>query len=209
MGVIDHEVRYEQTLKTIESIRERAPGSIIMLLDSSPEPVEEFKFQTIKSKVDYFISLFNHSRALELGNMGLKSPAECYIMIVALDIIQNLNIPDIRRIFKITGRAELTDNFNIDYYDDPALNGKYVFQTPVISWMSPSLKLVNTRLWSFSYDLLDEVNQIVRAAYNDCMNTNYDLEHVYYKLINKDKLVGQKVIGLKCQVAGNGVMVDE
>ena len=101
----------------MESIKERAPGSIIFLLDSSPQPVEQEKVDTLKPMVDYYVSLFNHTHSMELSNKGLKSPAECYIMTVAIDIIRNMNFGDINRIFKITGRAELSDRFHIEDYD--------------------------------------------------------------------------------------------
>jgi hypothetical protein len=209
IGLLSPEVRYEQTLNTIKSIREKANGSLILLVDSSPQPVEQTYIDDIKSKVDYFITLSNHTHAIELGNAGLKSPAECYVMVIALDIIRNLALPDIKRVFKITGRGELTDRFNIEDYDNPEMNGKYVFKASVESWMARQLRLVDTRLWSFDYKMFEEVNQLVRDAYSDCMATRMDLEHTYYKLIDKQKLFEKDVIGMKCQLASDGVIIDE
>jgi hypothetical protein len=209
IGVLTPEVRYEQTLNTIKSIREKANGSLILLVDSSPQPVEPSYLEDIKSKVDHFISLSNHTHALELGNAGLKSPAECYVMVIALDIIKNLALTNVERVFKITGRGELTDRFNIEDYNNPDMKGKYVFKTSVPSWMARQLRLVDTRLWSFDYSLFEEVNQLVRDAYSDCMATHWDLEHTYYKLLDKTKLFEKDVIGLKCQLASDGVIIDE
>jgi hypothetical protein len=209
IGIIPENVRYEQTLETIKSIKDKAPGSKIFLLDSSPTPLEQEKIDTLRKEVDYFISLFNHTHAIELGNKGLKSAAECYIMIVALDIIRNLNYGDVNRVFKITGRATLTDNFRIEDYDNPDMKGKYVFKTPVVSWMSPMFKLVDTRLWSFDYSLLDQTNQMVRDAYQDCMTGPFDLEHVYYKKLDKEKLFTKDVIGLQCVLASDGTLINE
>ena len=209
IGVLTPEVRYQQTLNTIKSIRDKVKDSIILLMDSSPLPVEEHMIEDIKTKVDHFITLSNHTHALELGNAGLKSPAECYIMVIAIDVIKNLALPGIKRVFKITGRAELTDRFNIEDYEDTTIDGKYVFKSSVPSWMARQLRLVDTRLWSFDYNQLDEVNQLVRDAYSDCMVSHWDLEHVYYKLIDKTKLIEKDVIGLKCQLASDGVIVDE
>lgn len=209
VGVIDPETRYNQTLRTIESIKERAPGSMILLLDSSPE-LEQHKVDNLRSQVDYFISLSNHTLAMELATNGLKSPGECYIMAVAIDVIRNLAKLDVQRVFKITGRAELTDEFNIEDYNNPEMKNKYVFQEPVVSWMSQQIKLVNTRLWSFDYDMLDEVDNLVREAFEETMKGRFDLEHTYYMLIeDKDRIFGMERIGLKCQVASNGVMVNE
>jgi hypothetical protein len=209
IGLIDTQTRYTQTLKTIQSIKDRVPGSIIIMIDSSAH-IEEEKVTTIKSQVNYFISLANHKFAQELNDKGLKSQGECYIMIIALDVIRNLGLADIKRVFKITGRAELTDNFKIEDYDNPEMKGKYVFKTPVVSWMSQHLKLVDTRLWSFDYNLLDDVEGgLIRPAYEETMQGRFDLEHTYYKLLPKDLLFGKDVIGLTCQLASCGTIINE
>lgn len=207
VGVIDNETRYNQSLKTVETLRQKDPNAKIFMFDSSPNLVEDFKIKEFRSRVDYFVTLSNHSHAIELGNAGNKSAGECYIMIVALDIIKNLNFKNINRIFKITGRSELTDDFDIEYYSNDDLRGKFVFKTPVISWMSPSLKLVDTRLWSFSYDMIDDVDIMIREAYEKCMTGTLDLEHVYYNLLDKEKLIEKDVLGLTCQVSNDGTIV--
>ena len=208
IGVLTPEVRYQQTLNTIKSIRDKVKDSIILLLDSSPQPVEEYMIENIKTKVDQFITLSNHTHSLDLGNAGLKSPAECYIMVIAIDVIKNMALTGIKRVFKITGRAELTDQFNIDDYDE-SITGKYVFKTSTESPVARQLKYIDTRLWSFDFKQLDEVNQLLRDSYSECMTTDMDLGHVFYKLIDKDNLFEKDVIGLRCQLASDGVIVDE
>ena len=47
IGLISDEDRFKQTVRTVESIKEKAPGSIIFLLDSSPQPVEKEKIDTL------------------------------------------------------------------------------------------------------------------------------------------------------------------
>jgi len=204
VGVIDDETRYNQTFKTIDSIRQKAPDSIIFLFDSSPTFVEDYKLKELKPKVDYFISLSNHTHSIELGNKGLKDAAECYIMIVALDIIKNLNFKNVRRIFKITGRSELTDDFDINYYSDPEIKGKYVFKAPVVSWISPTLRFLDTKIWSFSHDMIDETDKLVRGVYDKIMSETLDMHHIYFKLIDKEKLIEKDVIGLFVQSSKNG-----
>ena len=210
IGIIDNETRYSQTLNTIQSIRNKVKDAVILLVDSSPEPLEQEKIDNLKSKTDYFITLFNHALAVELANSGLKSQAECYIMIIALDVIRNLALKDVNRVFKITGRAELTDNFHVEDYDNPEMQGKYVFKTPVTSWMTSQLKLVDTRLWSFDYPMLDETEKLIRQTYEECMSKpQFDLEHTYYRLLDKSKLFEKDVIGLKCQLASCGTIINE
>jgi hypothetical protein len=130
-------------------------------------------------------------------------------MVIALDVIRNLSLTSVDRVFKITGRGELTERFNIEDYNNPDMVNKFVFKTSVNSWMAKQLKLVDTRLWSFDYKLFEEANKLVRDSYSDCMATNWDLEHTYYKLLDKTKLIERDVIGLKCQIASTGEIVDE
>lgn len=211
MGILSNETRHQQTIKTIESIRKKAPGSLILMIDSSPVEIEPEITKEFSSKVEYFVSLSNHQHAIECANRGLKSPGELYIMVVALDIIRNLTLTGVQRVFKITGRGELTDRFDIsDYEFNPEMKNKYVFKKAVKSWMHPDLKLVDTRLWSFDYTMLDEVDKMVREAFTECMATGWDIEHVYYKLIeDKDRIFEKDVIGMKCQLASTGDIIDE
>lgn len=209
IGIIPHDVRYQQTLDTIKSIKEKTKDSLIILLDSSTTPLDLETVQELKSKTDYFISLLNHKQAMELSSNGMKSPGEIYIMVTALDIIKNLTLQNVNRVFKITGRGELTDRFNIEDYDNPEMKGKYVFKKSVVSWMHPDIKLVDTRLWSFDHSMLDEVDKMLRDSFPECINTGWDLEHVYYKMIDKDKLFEKDVIGVKCQLASTGDLIDE
>lgn len=210
MGILSNETRQQQTIKTIESIREKSPGALILMLDSSPVEIEPEITKEFSSKVDYFVSLSNHKHAIECANSGLKSPGELYIMVVALDIIRNLTLTGVQRVFKITGRGELSVRFNISDYDNPEMKNKYVFKKAVQSWMHPNLKLVDTRLWSFDYNMLEEVDKLVRNAFAECMATGWDIEHVYYKLIeDKDRIFEKDVIGMKCQLASTGDIIDE
>jgi hypothetical protein len=204
VGLIDHETRYNQTLNTIKSIRDKVKDSIIVFVDSSPIPIPEDKLEKIKKQCDYFVYLFNHSRALEMGEQGLKTPGEAYNMIVAFDIIRSNNMQNAKRIFKITGRAELTDDFDISYYETDEVKGKYVFKKRNGSWMSKALQLVDTRLWSFDYDMIEEVANTMVSVYNDYFTTGWDMEHLIFKIINKEKLIEKEVLGLKCQVSSDG-----
>jgi len=209
IGIYDPETRYQQTLKTIKSIKDKVPDALILLVDSSPEPLDDEWINTLRSEVSYFVSLMTHQHASDLANRGMKSAGECYSMVVALDVIRNLALTNINRVFKITGRAKLTDNFHIEDYDNPGMKGSYVFKTPVVSWMSQHLKLVDTRLWSFDHSMLDEAEQLVRYAYEETMQGRFDLEHAYYKLLPKDRLFEMPVIGLTCQLASCGTIINE
>ena len=205
-GVFTKEQRYEQTLNTIKSIRNKVSNSFILLSDSGPNPVPEEWIEHLTEICDDV--LFVKDPTLEQLNMyRMQTPAEIHNMKNALSYLKNLNLLGIDRVFKITGRAELTDDFNIiQYISNPAIKDKYVFKKSVDSWMGKGLKLYDTRIWSFDYSMIDEVIAMHSGAFDTACSSALDLEHVYYQLIPPEKVVEKEVLGLRCFVASDGTI---
>jgi len=203
-SVIQLEKRYEQTLETINSIRNKVPDSIIVLAESSPDPVPQEMLDFLVTKVDYLLKNSNNPDIIQLGKCGQQSPAEAYSLYMTLDFIENLNLPNVQRVFKVTGRGQLTDDFNIEDYNEPSLAGCYVFKRRVDSWMSKDLQLVDTRIFSLCYTLVPETTQMMRKMVNHCLGTGRDLEHCTFELMDKSKLKERDVMGFKCQISSTG-----
>ena len=205
-GVFTKEQRYEQTLNTIKSIRNKVSNSFILLSDSGPNPVPEEWIEHLTEICDDV--LFVKDPTLEQLNMyRMQTPAEIHNMKNALSYLKNLNLLGIDRVFKITGRAELTDDFNIiQYISNPAIKDKYVFKKSVDSWMGRGFKLYDTRIWSFDYSMIDEVIAMHSGAFDTACSSALDLEHVYYQLIPPEKVVEKEVLGLRCFVASDGTI---
>ena len=114
-SVFSHEERFNQTKKTIETIRINIPNVKIIMVECSDLTDEQNKYMI--SNVDYFINLINNqeekqniysiSKALGEGTMTM-----CAINFVISNKIQFDNF------FKITGRYWLSDNFNYDNFDN-------------------------------------------------------------------------------------------
>ena len=51
---VDCATRYEQTLKTIESIRTKVPGARIIMTDSSTVPLNSAQVDKLSQRVDIF-----------------------------------------------------------------------------------------------------------------------------------------------------------
>lgn len=204
IGVIDSDVRYEQTLKTVESIRNKVEGAYILLVDSSPQQLYDHQYRTLQSECDSFISLTDNPQSNHLSSVGAKSLAETYVMMVAIDHLIKLQLPHITRVFKLTGRGELTDDFDTDYYNQKELQGKLVFKKSVQSWMNSEWKLVDTRIWSFCYTLLLEINDLLPKVFERCYTTGQDVEHSYYALVDKNQLIEKDIMGFKCQISSTG-----
>jgi hypothetical protein len=54
MGIINREDRFNQTLDGLRSIRERMPNAIVLMVDGSPNKIEEEKVKALKEYVNFF-----------------------------------------------------------------------------------------------------------------------------------------------------------
>jgi hypothetical protein len=120
------------------------------------------------------------------------------------------------RIFKLSGRYQVTDKFDINKFDNATTKDKYVFKRAQPSWINPADTGVNTllqtRLWSFTPSLLTDTismyNKIIDTMVGLFNQNKYiDNEHAMAKFIPKDKLVELDIVGLQGNIAPNGMMI--
>jgi hypothetical protein len=120
------------------------------------------------------------------------------------------------RIFKLSGRYQVTDKFDITKFDNANTKDKYVFKKAQPSWINPADTGVNTllqtRLWSFTPAMLLNTMQL----YKDIIETMVKLfnegkyidnEHAMSKFIPRDMLVELETVGLTGNIAPNGMMI--
>lgn len=207
IGKFKFDERFEQTINTLKSIRNKVPDAIIILADVSVYSNTEEEISEIQKYNVLHFNLSNEPTVKELSEKGMKSQAETVLLfnvMVALKRDPNLQkiLYSVKRIFKMTGRGELEDDFDITDYDN--LFGKYVFKKRIPSWMSngPSDLLV-TRLFSFCPSLLD--NYISVLQQNFPLLSSMDTEHAHFVNIPKPYLVEFEKVHMKCMVASTGV----
>lgn len=108
-SVYSHNERFEQTKKTIESVKQKIPNSKILLVECS-ELNKEYE-EYFLNNVDYFINLINEPQKVKNIYSRSKSLGEGTITIEAINYIKNNNIL-FDNFFKISGRYWLSENFN-------------------------------------------------------------------------------------------------
>lgn len=116
-SVFNKEQRFEQTKKTILSIREKIHNNKIILIECSRLSDEEKYY--FNENVDYFYNIY------DLGNNELiqrmftisKSMGEGTMTICALNILFENNI-EFDNLFKISGRYWLNNNFDFNIYNN-------------------------------------------------------------------------------------------
>ncbi len=207
IGVVDAATRVSQTREGILSIRENASDSTILFIDNSPGDVGDKIQQEISDIVDIVVPLDGDPVAGLLSKNGLKSLAETHMLLKALKYVADAGLAtQLTRIFKLSGRYRLSPGFDINTYQQGCLRGKYVFLRRIQSWYDPTTYVFSTRLWSFDTELIDETTQLF---FNTLLDCTVDIEHSFYKYINKTKVVEFDRIHCEGIVASTGVMISE
>lgn len=189
-GVFSLQDRLEQTKGTIKSIREHVPEADVFLVDVSVNKLPDDVKAQIVPTVNYYMDLSDNETMKQLSLGQAKSQSEAYMTLCFLDALKVNNLVEkYDRIFKITGRMELYEGFDISSYVN--LKGKYVFQKRVATWMSTPYKecthLYNTRLYSFCSSLLDTHIQTLSGIFE---YLNYvDLEHAMFARVPTELVV--------------------
>jgi hypothetical protein len=210
-GVISMEDRYKQTLETFESIRDKTEDSFILFTDSSPIPIEQYKLDVIKSKVDLVLDLSGDPQVQQFNtHEQLKSFGENNLLLRSIGFLKSkYDFKTMQgRMFKLGGRAKLQDNFNIRDYDNTY--GKFIFKKRLASWMPPEIQsrfgsthILETRSYSWCLSLVDEYEQIIQNNFQ-LLNNGLDTEHCHFLNIPKDKLLEFDMMNVGMIVARNG-----
>lgn len=218
MGAFAEETRLLQTMETINSIRRHYEDANVILVDGGKSvPAESNLWAHIRGLINVYMDNSSNEQIQHLHNnimsrvtnphemgglSGLsKSLAEMTLMMDALLAIKNHPelgpLRESDRIFKISGRYQLSPMFDPGYYDN--VGGRYVFKKRDKSWMPDAMENVgtdyafNSRLWSFDTTLLDQTIEKFRdmmADMQEISQTHYiDIEHLLYKHIGPDNAV--------------------
>ena len=114
-SVHNYEDRYNDTKKTIESIKKYIPNGKIFLIECSE--LEKDKEEYLRSNVDYFLNLYDQKKCIEMTTSLSKSMGEGIMTIKAIKYIKENNI-NYNNLFKISGRYWINDKFNYELYNN-------------------------------------------------------------------------------------------
>lgn len=224
----DEEQRFNQTLETIECIRKKVPESYIVLFECSSKPIDEKQKDILKEKSDLFLEFYdepvlkqiyeNLEKRPELITYG-KSLLETRGLLNALYVIKQHNLfSDSQRVFKLTGRYLLNDDFDIQDYQSKFLEGKYIVKKydylleegesfnesnleNVYAYLYGAKGMMITGLWSFDRVLFNEALGSLEKAfvYMEKMiqfTAGTDVEHSLYRFIDKKNIISVPNLGL-------------
>jgi hypothetical protein len=228
-GIYNPQERIKQTLETAQSAKKYIPGAVVILVDNSKVDVQNddsAEINELIDTVDYYIDnsddadiqyFHNNVANYDIG----KNAMEAMGLLKALTYIANddnmkAEIADATRIFKLSGRYQVTDKFDITAFDNTNTKDKYVFKKAQPSWIDPQstgvTTLYQTRLWSFTPGLLLETMDMYKRIIENMVATfnegkYIDNEHSMSKFLPKDRLVELETVGLQGNIAPNGMMI--
>lgn len=122
-SIYSHKERYEQTKKTIETIKEKIPNRKILLVECSEFSDSENEYFT--NNCDYILNLYNIEDIRKNIYSISKSLCEGTMTYHAINFIINNNI-HYDNLIKISGRYWLSNKFNYDLFENEKLVIKYI-----------------------------------------------------------------------------------
>jgi hypothetical protein len=218
-GVYTPEERLVQTLATIQSIHQHAPGSKIVIMECTGVPLTDEQSQILEDNSDVFIDYTTDAAVQSIYNGTdnwdvVKNSTE--IMCFGRTIRQcqdDGDFADVDRIHKMSGRYLLNSDFNLSLYDDNSkivIGPKYKSQFPFEVTQTAAQYMA--RLWSWPTALTEEIIQV----YDDSLNFfaervaqgGYtDIEHVLYRFLNAEHVQEVPLLGVEGAIAPNGAAI--
>lgn len=218
-GVYSTQERLQQTIATLESIRERVSCDIIVL-DGGSEHLTEDERKELNDHVDIFYSFVDEESVKEVQKSPSWDIVKNLIEIIMFGSFFQSKQNDLReydRIFKMSGRYILNDNFNYNLHlnakDKIVIRGPYTSQFSSELTGGVSLQYMS-RLWSFDSSLLPYVSNAYHDMFNHMMqrltNNGYiDIEHLLFHHLEKDLIINPSIMGIQGNIAPNGVLISE
>lgn len=208
IGAFNDDQRFQQTIDTLRSVREKVPDAIIVLSDSSARPLTDLERNAVGEKSNFFIDMGQEPTMRMLTERGMKSQAENVMMFHTLQTLRNSPetsqlMNSTKRIFKFSGRSLLEDSFDIKEYDN--LFGKFVFKTRIPTWMNPPHIpfLYITRMFSMCPSLIDTYLQVIQANLQ-LVDQGFDTEHAHFAHIPQQYVKEFDKLHCWGWLAGNG-----
>jgi len=220
-GVYSPEQRLEQTINTLKSIKERCDADIVLLDGGLKSPTDEER----KVLEEYTKGIISFSDAPSIKDI-LAIPSQDIVKNLAEIVMFGSTFQDIqnsgdykkyKRIFKMSGRYVLNDNFNYQTHIDA--KDKIIIRGPFTSQFTSSqtggvIFQYMSRLWSFDSEMLPNIAQSYARMFKDMnMVLNgggyIDIEHLLFVHLDPSKIQKIPKIGIEGNIAPNGNGISE
>jgi hypothetical protein len=214
-GIYTPRERFLQTYESCKSIKDRCHNADIILIDGGLKPINDGQQEKLSKYVHEFMYYGDHPRVKEIQQSNnhdiVKNLIEIFMF---MDVLNKSEFSEYSRIFKMSGRYTLNENFDINKHNDPiVIRGPYTSQFPPQVTGGLELQYMS-RLWSFDISQHQHVAEVYKKMF-DHMITRLeqggyvDIEHLLYHYLDKSKVVNVDKVGVSGNIAPNGYGVEE
>ncbi|RZL67861.1 MAG: hypothetical protein EOP77_03225 [Variovorax sp.] len=163
LGIYDAATRLRQTQATLASIRQRAPGAAVALLEMSAMPLDDDIVEQLAGHVDWYVTVshpvLDILRAAPRSGSTLKAVTELAGLHLFLGHVARQHLfTGIDHVFKLSGRYVLTDDFEPARFSSP---DRYVLKRADAGRHS-------SRLWAFDAALIDDARERIGRMLEEC-----------------------------------------
>lgn len=223
-GIYSAAQRLQQTIGTIESIRQRIPSAKIVVVEMSGVPLTDEQVSRLTDSADILLDYTDEPevqrRYSSTDNWDIvKNGTEIMVFGAAIKLLHSDGEFDsIDRIHKVSGRYCLNDQFDPASYEQPAVLPKIVVSARRKSQFSAELTAQReqymSRLWSWPSALVNEIIEFYDAALIEFeqvvgQNLYIDIEHLLCKLLPADSIYEFQHIGVEGTIGPNGAPVKD
>ncbi len=170
-SVYPEEERFEQTKKTIQSVKEYIPNSKILFIECSELTSEQEDY--FKNNVDYYINYTNDKYVLSCTTSYSKSKGEGTMTIKAIEYIFENGI-EFENLFKLSGRYYLADDFDYAKFD----NDKIVIKRRINKYVND----VVTILYKLPKSFINDYHKYLLSC-KDAFDNDSDFEWLFKEFI--------------------------
>jgi hypothetical protein len=170
--------RYDDTMITINSVKEKIKDSYVILFDNSLFSQDEYN--NLKNSVDCFINITNDDDLNFYTNkFKYKAFSEMFQLIKCYEyFLSKINKKHIKNIFKISGRYYLNDDFDYNNFD----NNDNIFKR---NNDLNEMKYYYTSFYKISVDFCDEYFKLLNKTFqNKDRYLEMNLEEIIPEIIN-------------------------
>lgn len=209
LDLYDPKVRFDQLIETLKCLKLKVECDIIVV-ESSSEPISDY----YKSEIEKYAEIYMFSN--DISKRLYDKVSITWKLQNSMETLANYNfLKEYRerliayeRIFKISGRYLLTNNFDISKHTCKYVKDKFLFLTENRDGLSTRLYSYDSSLVDYhikiSYKILEYMQEVGHGT------DNYtSLEAGYRKFIEPQYLITTKVIGVCGYNANMGGWCDE
>ena len=223
-GVFSSDQRLQQTLATVSSIRRAVPEAKIILVEMAAIALSEAQRVALAPAVDQIIDFTADHSVQQLYTSTdnwdvVKNVNEVMCFARALENLLGAGtLTKFQRIFKLSGRYQLNDDFKISLYDHPANHNKVMLSRALPSQFPKEVTNIEfqymSRLWSWpaaiTNTVIDVYNNGLAFMLSRLEQGGYaDIEHILFKYLDPDLVYEVYPIGVEGNLGPNGRTVKD